>query len=464
MRARPRSLAVRLFLAAALWSLVLLGVAAVLLSGIYRRSVERNFDDRLHLHLKTLIATVDWGEGGQIRSVGNLGEPRFETPFSGWYWQIRELGAGTEGTPAVFASRSLWAERLALPSGQGVAADAGNVRVGHAPGPQQEPLRIVERVITFGDSGRAYSFAVAGNTAELEQDVADFRMSVIWALGLLGAAFAATTLLQVRFGLRPLADIGRQLGAIRAGTAKRLSGDFPIEIDMLAKELNALLDSNNAVVERARTHVGNLAHALKTPLSVIANEVARSPGALARKVDKQAAIMRDQIARHLERARMAARANIIGVVTDVRPALEALVRAMEKIHGQRGVAISLTCPASIRFAGERQDFDEIAGNLIDNACKWANSRILVCVAGAAPGHPPRMRLVVDDDGPGLSLEERSEVLRRGARADETIPGTGLGLAIVAELVQLYQGGFALSSSPSGGLRVEVELPASGEKV
>lgn len=459
MRKRPRSLALRLFLAAAVWSLVLLAVAAVLLSGIYRQSVERNFDARLHVYLKTLIASADWDTDGVINSVGNVGEPRFETLFSGWYWQIRELRADD---PAVFTSRSLWVERLTLPSEQGFAADAENIRQSYGPGPQQEPLRIVERVITFGDPGRAYSFAVAGDVAELEQDVADFRMSVIWALGLLGAAFVATTLLQVRFGLRPLAEISRQLGAIRSGTAQRLEGEFPVEINILAKELNALIDSNNAIVERARTHVGNLAHALKTPLSVIANETAHSRTALARKVGVQAAVMGDQIARHLERARMAARANVIGVVTDVRPALEALVRAMEKIHGDRGVAISLRCPTSLRFAGERQDFDEIAGNLIDNACIWANERITIEAEIQPKEKGGRMRLVIDDDGPGLSSEERSEVLRRGARIDESIPGTGLGLAIVAELVQLYVGEFALSSAPAGGLRVEVKLPASAE--
>jgi signal transduction histidine kinase len=446
-------------LAATVWSLLLLAVAAVLLSSIYRQSVERNFDARLHVYLKTLVASAKWDGAGVIESVGNVGEPRFETLFSGWYWQIRELGTKD---PAVFASRSLWVERLPLPSEQGIAADAENIREGYGPGPQQEPLRIVERVITFGEPGRAYSFTVAGDAAELEQDVADFRVSVVWALGLLGAAFAATTLFQVRFGLRPLADIGRQLGAIRSGAAQRLIGEFPVEINVLVKELNALIDSNNAIVERARTHVGNLAHALKTPLSVIANEAARSRTVFARKVEEQAAIMRDQIARHLERARMAARANVIGVVTEVRPALEALMRAMEKIHGERAIAASLSCPASIRFAGERQDFDEIAGNLIDNAFKWANSRISIDVETAPGKKGGRMRLVIDDDGPGLNSEDRSEVLRRGARVDETIPGTGLGLAIVSELVQLYDGAFALSTSPAGGLRVEVELPVSDE--
>jgi len=455
-----RSLAVRLFLAAAGWSLALLIVAGFLLSGLYRNSVERNFDERLHVYLKSLIASVDWNENGEIAKVGNVGEPRFDTLFSGWYWQITRAEAGD--APA-FASPSLWIERFGLPSEAGVPADEQGIREADGPGPQREPLRIVERRISFADSSTAYSFAVAGNQREIEDEVAAFRSSVIWALGLLGAAMAATALFQVLYGLRPLQTISRQLADIRGGAAQRLSGEFPSEIDALARELNALVDANSAIVERARTHVGNLAHALKTPLSVITNEVAGARSPMGRKVAEQTAIMRDQIARHLERARIAARSNLIGVTTDMRPVLMALARTMEKIHARRGIAISLTCREDAVFAGEKQDFEELAGNILDNACKWAARRITATVevsSSAKKGGDSRVRLVVDDDGPGLNAAERTEVLRRGARIDESTPGSGLGLAIVAELVQLYDGKINLSASPSGGLRVEVELPAA----
>jgi signal transduction histidine kinase len=457
---RIKSLAIRLFLASAGWGLVLLVVAGILLSGIYRASVERNFDERLHVYLKSLIASVEWSEQGEILRVGNVGEPRFETLFSGWYWQIRKAEAGA---PASFTSPSLWIEQLALPSEAGIASDAQGISEADIRGPEQEPLRIIERRISFADSSTAYSFAVAGNRREVEQDVAAFRNSVIWALGLLGAAMAATALFQVRYGLRPLQTIRAQLSDIRAGTARHLTGVFPSEIDSLAHELNALIDANSAIVERARTHVGNLAHALKTPLSVITNEVGNARTPLARKVAEQTAIMRDQIARHLERARMAARSSLIGVTTDVRPVKLALARTMEKIHGRRAISVHVACPENAVFSGEKQDFEELAGNIIDNACKWAGSRVSAAVEISGREHK-KLRLVVDDDGPGLTAAERSEVLRRGARIDESTPGSGLGLAIVAELVQLYSGRLSLSASPSGGLRVEVELPAASRLV
>lgn len=456
---RPNSLAVRLFLAAAGWGLVLLAVAGFLLSDLYRRSVERNFDERLHVYLKTLVAGAEWSEEGDIVAVGNVAEPRFEALYSGWYWQIADRAAPAAAPPA-FTSRSLWVDRLAATGA--AEADADGVREFYGTGPRGEPLRVVERRIAYAGAERAYSFLVAGNAAEIAADVAAFRASVLWALGILGVAMAATTLFQVRYGLRPLKTIRQQLGAIRSGAASRLEGSFPAEIDALARELNALIDSNNAIVERARTHVGNLAHALKTPLSVIANEAAAARGAFAARIAGQAAIMREQVARHLDRARVAARANVIGVVTEVAPVLEALVRTMDKIHRDRAVTIALRCPPGLLFAGERQDFEEIAGNLLDNACKWAGARVAVEVEPVRGGRggEERLRLVIDDDGPGLSSQARSEVLRRGARIDESVPGSGLGLAIVSEMVALYRGSLDLSISPAGGLRVEVGLPAA----
>jgi signal transduction histidine kinase len=457
---RNRSLALRLFLASAGWGLVLIVVAGVLLAGIFRQSVERNFDGRLNAYLQALIAGADWSDAGEIRDVGSVGEPRFETLFSGWYWQITEPGVAG---PGLYASRSLSLERLDVPSARGEAPDALGFLESYGKGPRNENLRILERRITFSGSDRVYFFAVAGDSAEIDQEVAAFRKNVFWALGVLTVALAAITLFQVRYGLRPLQAISRQLNAIRSGKAKRLSGDFPSEIDSLANELNALIDSNAAIVERARTHVGNLAHGLKTPLSVISNETDKSNSPLARKVAEQLSIIRDQITRHLDRARMAARANVIGVTTPVQPVLQALVRTMEKIHHERALAISLNCPADVIFAGEQQDLEEIAGNLLDNACKWAAARIAVAVEPARGGEK-LLRLVIEDDGPGLTAPQRSEVLERGARADENTPGSGLGLSIVSEIVSLYEGNLRLSASSSGGLKVEVDLPSVGEYV
>ena len=218
-------------------------------------------------------------------------------------------------------------------------------------------------------------------------------------------------------------------------------------------------------MQRARTHVGNLAHALKTPLSVIVNEAASRDDGFATKVREQIAIMRDQVTRHLERARLAARFSSIGSVTEIAPVVTALARTMEKIHHDRGIAIDVEAPADIRFRGERQDLEEMVGNLVDNACKWARSRVSVEVlregAGGASGQL-LVRLVIDDYGPGLSPPEREEAqeAHRGRRLDETKPGSGLGLSIVVELAHLYGGELSLGTAPIGGLRAELTLPAA----
>jgi len=270
---------------------------------------------------------------------------------------------------------------------------------------------------------------------------------------------------QVRFGLAPLKRISAGLAAIRAGTAERLQGRFPEEIAPLARETNALIDANREIVERARTHVGNLAHALKTPLSVIVNEAAaRGDDPLAAKVREQAAVMRDQVQHHLERARIAARATVVGTVTEVGPVVTALARSMEKIHRDRGIAIDIESTPATKFRGEKQDLEEMVGNLVDNACKWAQSRVAIEVltARAETTANPTLRVVVDDDGPGLnpSQRERIQVPRRGNRLDETKPGSGLGLSIVTDLAALYGGALTLGTAPIGGLRAELVLPAA----
>jgi signal transduction histidine kinase len=268
--------------------------------------------------------------------------------------------------------------------------------------------------------------------------------------------------LQVRFGLSPLKRISESLAAIRSGRAERLEGEFPVEIASLARETNALIDANREIVERARTHVGNLAHALKTPLSVIVNEAAARPSdPVSQKVLEQAEIMRDQVARQLERARLAARSAVVGTLIDVPPVVTALARTMEKLHRERDIAIAVDVPAQARFRGEQQDLEEMIGNLVDNACKWAQSRVAIeVVANAATDKGNgRVRVIVDDDGPGLSAAERERVAQRGQRLDESKPGSGLGLSIVIDLASLYGGVLTLGTAPIGGLRAELALPA-----
>jgi signal transduction histidine kinase len=288
--------------------------------------------------------------------------------------------------------------------------------------------------------------------------LAEFTTMLIAALALLGVGLVVATLFQVRFGLAPLRAIRHDLSAIRSGEAEKLEGGLPDEITPLQQELNALIQSNREIVERARTHVGNLAHALKTPLSVITNEARGKRRPLAAKVIEQAEIMRIQITHHLDRARVAARAGAIGDTTNVETVLKALKRTLDRIHDERGIELSLSCSNGLKFLGEKQDFEEMVGNLLDNACKWARSRVRLSAERAEGA--PSFTVLVDDDGPGLNRAERAKAVKRGQRLDESKPGSGLGLSIVADLAHLYKGRFDLEPSPDGGLRARLELPAA----
>jgi signal transduction histidine kinase len=461
---RGSSLATRLFLSATAWVVVILAITGIVLSSVYRDATERAFDRRLNLYLRTLIAEVATPDEPPDRQF-QLGEPLFELPLSGWYWQVTKLSAPK---PEVRSSRSLWDGGLPHLEDMTVQTAPDGTRRRYVPGPEDQRLRLLERTVDLGEDGR-YLVAVAGDALEIDDETQGFDRAIAVTFGVLAIVLLLTTMFQVRFGLAPLKRISASLAAIRSGSAERLQGDFPVEIAPLARETNALIDANREIVERARTHVGNLAHAIKTPLSVIVNEAsARSGDAFAAKVLEQADVMRDQVAHHLERARIAARLTIIGTVTEVAPAIDALRRTMEKIHRDRGIVIEVEADTSAKFRGERQDLEEMAGNLVDNACKWAESRVFVEVlAERAGGAAARaggieggstLRIIVDDDGRGLSPDERATVSRRGQRLDESKPGSGLGLSIVIDLAALYGGSLTLGTAPIGGLRAELMLP------
>ena len=456
---RRSSLATRLFLSASAWVVVILVITGFVLSSVYRSATERAFDRRLNLYLRTLIAEVATPDEPPDRQFQSLGEPLFELPLSGWYWQITR----TDSEKAdVRASRSLWDKKLPKLEERGIELSAAGIRLGYVEGPEGQSLRMVERPVDLGVDGK-YLVSVAGDATEIFDETRSFDYYLGGTFAALGIVLLLTTIFQVRFGLAPLKRISESIADIRSGAAERLEGEFPVEIAPLARETNALIDANREIVERARTHVGNLAHAIKTPLSVIVNEASTHGADLfAHKVLEQADVMRDQVAHHLERARIAARITTVGTVTEVAPAIEALQRTMEKIHRDRGVLIEIKADPKARFRGERQDLEEMAGNLVDNACKWASSRVFIEVLverPVEPGATAQLRIIVDDDGRGLSAGERAQVSRRGQRLDESKPGSGLGLSIVVDLAALYGGSLSLGNAPIGGLRAELVLPA-----
>ena len=459
---RFNSLAFRLFATAAVWTLLVLPIAGFIIYRLYRDDVQTSFDGQL-LKLVNAITVDSMGSSGDTQPLppSNLYEPLFEVTHSGWYWQILPLTSGG-GRKLVSPSLATWS--LPSPAAKSVKPDASGARWMNAKGPKNEPLRLVEVIDTLGhEPGKPkYSIVVAGPQDWLDHLVGNFRYRLTTALALAGLGLVAVTLFQVRFGLLPLRQIERGLAGIRSGTSTTLEGDLPAEIEPLQSELNALIRSNQAIVDRARTQVGNLAHALKTPLAVITNEVRGDKTGLGDKIIEQSEIMKQSVTRYLDRARMAARVGVIGRVTPVAPVIEPLVRTLQRIHQEKGVVIKVDCPPDARFSGEKQDLEEMLGNLLDNACKWARREVELTVEvppSTSRAKNRRLAITVADDGPGLSEEERARIGKRGLRLDETKPGSGLGLSIVLELAHSYGGTCQLEQARQGGLAVHLNLPA-----
>ncbi len=456
------SLAFRLIAASLAWTFLVLPLAGYLIYSLYFADVQRSFDAQLE-KLVTAI-TVDSLLTGAERPEAppNRYEPLFEVTHSGWYWQIMPVDG--QGGPTL-RSPSLATATLPSPFELGYPVDpVTNTRWRNDTGPDGKPVRIVEIVDRLGgqgDEGPRYSVVVGGPSEWLESSIENFRTRLALALFVAGLALLLLMFAQVRFGLAPLQRVEQRLAEIRSGNAKRLDGNVPAEIEPLRDELNALIQSNEDIIERARTQVGNLAHGLKTPLAVVTNEAREADTPLGRKVVEQAQIMKDQIQHYLERAQIAARVGVIGRVTEVGPVVKPLARALEKINRDKGIAIDVRCGDEARFQGEKHDLEEMLGNLLENACKWADSEVaLTChVAGGSRGAPKRLEIVIEDDGPGLTADQRARIGKRGLRLDESKPGTGLGLSIVIDLAQSYRGTLELGEARLGGLQARLDLPA-----
>ena len=386
----------------------------------------------------------------------NLGNTRFLEPQSGWYWRVVPVekieGAG-------LSSLSLGGTKLAGPPLAELPYDRQFSRHFIIKGPGGERIRVLESEIDLGD-GRIARFQLAGSQTEFEASVRDFARQVGLMLSLFGLGVVVINGAILLFGLRPLDRARRALSAIRNGEATSLEGRFPSEIEPLVDEMNALIDNNKRIVERSRTQVGNLAHSLKTPLSVLTNEAAAKGGPSAKTVAEQARAMDFQIQHYLKRARIAAQRESIVFRTEVEPVAEKLVSVMRKLNPDKHMGFNMKAEAHV-FMGEKEDLEEILGNLLENAGKWARRQITLTVADAAGGDGRRwLQFTVEDDGPGIAADKRETALKRGKRIDESVPGTGLGLAIVAETASAYGGSVELGESAAGGLRVEVILPAA----
>lgn len=440
-----------------MWSIAILVVAGFVLSTIQRRVTERGFDERLQVYVQTMAANIAVRNENNVIDPFGLGDPRFSLPLSGWYWQVTRSDVDP---PDITTSISLFGGRLPRIEEVTTTANGKDPSEGYVTGPDERRLRMLERSLEMPD-GAKYLVQIAANSEEIETNVESFRSAMTVSFALLALALGVTTAFQVRFGLLPLARLSNAIGAIRRGATDRIDGRYPDDLAPLASEVNLLIDANREILERARTQVGNLAHALKTPLSVLVNEAANDDTSLAGKVREQTTLMRDQVNWYLDRARAAARAGSIGIVSDVEPVIRGLERAFLKIYADKALAFEIAVPEDLKFRGERQDLEEMIGNLMDNAAKWADRAVRV--SGRLMTEETQRVLIeieIDDDGPGLPPETRADVIKRGRRLDESKPGSGLGLSIVADLASLYGGSLALDVAEIGGLRVRLRLPGA----
>jgi signal transduction histidine kinase len=453
-----RSLVGRLVWLAAGWSVALLIGAGVGLSLSFRTHAYGEFERGLVEDIDSLLAGSTVADDGQVVAPF-LTDARATRAYSGKYWEVLDPKKGA-GMKDPVPSRSLWDQLLIVPPQivDRLAKARNQTLFYNTVGPLRQPLHAAARMILLPGRANPVVFVVAEDRGPIDRDIRKFEITTAIFLVLLGFGLVAAVVIQVWVGLHPLFAMGREIADVRRGKAQRLTGRYPSELSPLATEMNALLDHNQEVVERQRTHVGNLAHALKTPISVMLAEAESHPGPLADVVAYQADAMREHVEHHLRRARAAARQQGSGERTPVEPVLAELARTLERIFQDKGVLVEWEVDEDLAFLGERQDLQEIAGNVLENACKWC--RELVAVEARVDG-PQHFRLVVEDDGAGLKPEQRAEVLKRGARLDESAPGSGLGLAIVDELARAYGGGLELSDSPLGGLRIVLQLPRAG---
>ncbi len=432
------SLTRRLVAAAVVWLCLLLLIGGVVLRTAFHDTVERQFGNRLDAVLRAMIALADVGPDGSVSLARPLGDPRFEQAYSGWYWQIAEPSG------ELLRSRSLWDSTLSI------HPDTGANQTHRQEGPRGEPLLVVERDVSFPGGTGPVHLMIAGDVRDVDAELRRFDMLLAVALGLLVVGITVAVLLQVGYGLRPLRAMQADLDAVRDGQRSRLSGSYPREVAPLAAAINAVLNHDDVLIERARTHVGNLAHGLKTPLAVLQAEVAgdANPATLREQVQSMTRL----VEHHLGRAAAVAGAGrALGKRVEVAPVVQALIAALDRIHRDRALVIEQQVDPAATFRGEREDLEEIVGNLMDNACKWARSRVRVTAEMNGGG----LVMSVDDDGPGLPADDVAAAATRGGRLDEAVPGWGLGLAIATDLAALNGAALEFERSDLGGLRVRL---------
>lgn len=461
-----RSVTARVLLLATMWSALALVVISIVISALYRQSAERAFTDLLRAQLYNVINSITIGDDNNLAGSPQLGDLRFSQPETGWYWIIEPLGTFASQP---LSSSSLGASNIAVPTILKVPFNNRYERFYPATDAFNNKVLVAETEVVLDGEGRAARFRVSGNLTVVDEDIAAFTGSLYLALFVFGLLSLVVNGFAILFGLRPLDQARRALEKVRRGEAEQLVGEFPREIRPLAVEMNALIDSNRRIVERARMQVGNLAHSLKTPIAVLLNESRVLDKGHSELVRSQAEAMQGQVQSYLNRARIAAQRESLLARTEVEPVLERLLRVMRRLNPEKSFALTIA-PAGLALAMEQQDVEETIGNLLENAARHSEQTVSLTASpasapeGAEPSRKSWIEIVVEDDGPGLEPDEIKEAMKRGRRLDESKPGTGLGLSIVREVTSEYQGQIELSRGERGGLKARLLLPAVSKEV
>lgn len=439
----------RMIVVATVWIAVLLSGGGFALDRVLSSAITRNFDAQLEYVLTALIASAEIGPDGEVFLNRAPADQRFLEPYSGLYFQI---SGETSDPESWFPSRSLWDRRLDV----GRAHNDFQIHTYDSEQFTTETLRVLERDVQLPGSPVRWRFQVAQSREGLDEQIGVLRRTMVRSFGVLGLGLIVLAALQAFYGLWPLRRMRKAIAAIRSGDKSRIEERFPQEIAPMSEELNDLLAHNEVQAEEARRHAGNLAHALKTPLTVVTNAATAHSPDLAETVIREAKTMRRQVDHHLARARAIGRRSSAQARAEVWPSLEAVQRAVDRLY--EGVTIDLVGDKAAIVRVERQDLDEMLGNLIENAAKYGGGRVFVTVKTS----PECVEIEVENDGPGIPAAERESIFDRGARLDVEKPGTGLGLAIVRDVATIYGGSIALEESEDlGGLLARLKLPLSG---
>jgi signal transduction histidine kinase len=434
-----------MILIAAAWISILLAGGGFALDRVLVAAVTRNADDQLGYVLRSLLVSAEIDTAGEVTFNREPADQRFLEPYSGLYWQVSAPGHET------WPSRSLWDRQLAY-------GPPHNDRSVHSYDSRQfkdEKLRVVEQDVRLPGSPVRWRFQVASSREALDAQITILRRTLIRSFLLLGIGLVALAALQTFYGLLPLRRVRLAIARMRAGRANRVEGDMPVEVLPMVDELNALVEHNERQAEEARRHAGNLAHALKTPLTVIMNAATANSDDLSDTVIREARTMRRQVDHHLARARAVGRRGSAHSRAEVWPSVESVERAVRRLYPH--VRVDMDGPKDLVAHIERQDLDEIMGNLVENAAKYGGGSVFVTVGA----HSGFVEIQVEDDGMGIPEADRVRIFDRGVRLDSGKPGTGLGLAIVRDVAEIYDGTVSLEESEDlGGLLVRLRLPAA----